>query len=210
LYVCVPEPSAICVRLPTLSGRPEQERPECALYVDEVQSYLTLPSPLADMLAEARGYHLSLCLAHQHLGQLPREMREALAANARTKLYFQLSLQDAHALARELEPELTAHDLANLPRHTAARRLRTRRAGAGGVARADRGRARARRGTARPPRTLEGTRVSAPPITAPPWAPTWAPPWAPVRTGAPMRPASAHEQPPRGRGPARDKPGESQ
>jgi hypothetical protein len=105
------------------AGRPESERPECALYVDEVQSYLTLPSPLADMLAEARGYHLSLCLAHQHLGQLPREMREALAANARTKLYFQLSLQDAHALARELEPELSAHDLANLPRHTAATRL---------------------------------------------------------------------------------------
>src|SRR5205809_4026329 len=72
---------------------------------------------------EKSGYHRSLCLAHQHLGQLPREMREALAANARTKLYFQLSLQDAHALARELEPELTAHDLANLPRHTAAARL---------------------------------------------------------------------------------------
>src|SRR5919204_4934606 len=105
------------------AGRAEDERPECALYVDEVQSYFTLPSPLADMLAEARGYHLSLCLAHQHLGQLPREMREALAANARTKLYFQLSLQDAQALARELEPELTAHDLANLPRHTAAARL---------------------------------------------------------------------------------------
>ncbi len=105
------------------AARPESERPDCALYVDEVQSYLTLPSPLADMLAEARGYRLSLCLAHQHLGQLPREMREALAANARTKLYFQLSPQDAHALARELEPELSAHDLANLPRHTAAVRL---------------------------------------------------------------------------------------
>jgi hypothetical protein len=74
-------------------------------------------------LAEARGYRLALCLAYQHLGQLLREMREALAANARTKLYFQLSLQDAQALARELEPELSAHDLANLPRHTAAARL---------------------------------------------------------------------------------------
>jgi len=103
--------------------RAEHERSECALYVDEVQSYLTLPSPLADMLAEARGYRLSLCLAHQHLGQLPREMREAIAANARSKIYFQLSTQDAQALARELEPELGAHDLANLPRHTAAVRL---------------------------------------------------------------------------------------
>lgn len=105
------------------AARPEQARPECALYIDEVQSYLTLPSPLADMLAEARGYRLSLCLAHQHLGQLPREMREAIAANARTKLYFQLSLPDATALGRELEPELSAHDLANLPRHSAACRL---------------------------------------------------------------------------------------
>jgi hypothetical protein len=103
--------------------RAEHERSECALYIDEVQSYLTLPSPLADMLAEARGYRLSLCLAHQHLGQLPREMREAIAANARSKIYFQLSTQDAQTLGRELEPELGAHDLANLPRHAAAVRL---------------------------------------------------------------------------------------
>ena len=56
-----------------------------------MHNYLNLPTPLEDMLAEARGYRLSLCLAHQHLGKLPREMREAIAANARTKLYFQLS-----------------------------------------------------------------------------------------------------------------------
>ena len=86
-----------------------------------MQSYLTLPTPLGDMLAEARGYRLSLCLAHQHLGQLPREMREALAANARTKLYFQLSPHDAHALGRELEPELG--DDSPICRATAAVRL---------------------------------------------------------------------------------------
>jgi hypothetical protein len=91
--------------------------------VDEVHNYLNLPTPLEEMLAEARGYRLSLCLAHQHLGQLPKEMREAIAANARTKLYFQLSTQDAQALGREVEPELAAHDLAHLPRFTAAVRL---------------------------------------------------------------------------------------
>jgi hypothetical protein len=105
------------------ANRPKHDRPDCALYVDEVHTYLTLPTPLADMLAEARGYHLSICLAHQHLGQLPKEMREAIAANTRSKLYFQLSTPDANALGRELEPELAAHDLANLPRHTAAARL---------------------------------------------------------------------------------------
>ena len=105
------------------AGRPEAGRPDCALYVDEVHNYLSLPTPIGDMLAEARGYRLSLCLAHQHLAQLPREMRDAIAANARSKLYFQLSVPDAHALGRELEPELSEHDLANLPRHSAAARI---------------------------------------------------------------------------------------
>jgi hypothetical protein len=105
------------------AGQPEQTRADAALYVDEVHNYLNLPTPLEEMLAEARGYRLSLCLAHQHLGQLPKEMRDALAANARTKLYFQLSQQDAQTLGREVEPELTAHDLAHLPRYTAAVRL---------------------------------------------------------------------------------------
>lgn len=105
------------------AAQPEQQRADAALYVDEVHNYLNLPTPLEEMLAEARGYRLSLCLAHQHLGQLPKEMREALAANARTKLYFQLSQQDAQSLGKEVEPELAAHDLAHLPRYTAAVRL---------------------------------------------------------------------------------------
>src|SRR6266536_2582470 len=105
------------------AGRAEAERPDCSLYVDEVHNYLNLPTPLDEMLAEARGYRLSLCLAHQHVAQLPREMREAIAANARSKLYFQLSPQDAATLAREVEPEFAAHDLANLPRHSASARL---------------------------------------------------------------------------------------
>src|SRR5713101_598714 len=105
------------------AARPEHARADCALYVDEVHNYLSLPTPLAEMLAEARGYRLSLCLAHQHLGQLPKEMREAIAANARTKIFFQLSPHDAQALGKEVAPELHAHDLAHLPAHTAAVRL---------------------------------------------------------------------------------------
>lgn len=62
-------------------------------------------------------------MAHQHLGQLTREMREGIAANARTKVYFQVSRDDAATLGREVRPELAAHDLAHLPVHTAAVRL---------------------------------------------------------------------------------------
>ncbi|MHB1539393.1 MAG: hypothetical protein ACYCUM_14430 [Solirubrobacteraceae bacterium] len=64
-----------------------------------------------------------MVLAHQHLAQLPRELRETVAANARTKVYFQLSRSDARALERETRPEIAAHDLAHLPRYTAAVRL---------------------------------------------------------------------------------------
>jgi hypothetical protein len=101
---------------------PEQRR-DASCYVDEVHNYLNLPTPFEDVLAEARSYRLSLCLAHQHLAQLPRDLREAIGANARTKVYFQLSRDDASALEREVRPELSAHDLAHLPVFTAAARL---------------------------------------------------------------------------------------
>jgi Type IV secretion-system coupling protein DNA-binding domain/TraM recognition site of TraD and TraG len=102
--------------------KPEQRR-DCCLYIDEVQNYLNLPTPIPDVLAEARGYRLSLCMAHQHLGQLTPELREGISANARTKIYFQLSRDDAHQLEPDVYPELTDYDLANLPLYTAAVRV---------------------------------------------------------------------------------------
>ena len=75
------------------------------------------------MLAEARGYRLSMVLAHQHLGQLPRELREAVSANARTKVWFSMSPEDAHALSRHVAPEVSEHDLSHLGAYTAAARL---------------------------------------------------------------------------------------
>ncbi|MHB8456844.1 MAG: TraM recognition domain-containing protein, partial [Acidimicrobiales bacterium] len=92
-------------------------------YIDEAQNFLTLPRSYEEMLAEARGYGLSLVLAHQHLAQLPRELREALSANARNKVMFNCSPEDAHVLARHFEPELGAHDLSHLGAYQAACRL---------------------------------------------------------------------------------------
>lgn len=106
------------------AGRPPEARRDCALYVDEVHNYMTLPTPIDDMLAEARKYRLSLCLAHQHLGQLRRDLRDALT-NARTKVYFQLSPDDAAALRHEVQPELDAYDLEHLAAHHAATRVCT-------------------------------------------------------------------------------------
>jgi hypothetical protein len=103
--------------------RGQDARVDAALYVDECQNFLTLPRSFEEMLAEARGYRLSLVLAHQHLGQLPRDLKEAVAANARTKVYFSLSPDDARVLAKHTAPDLSEYDLSHLPAYTAAVRL---------------------------------------------------------------------------------------
>ena len=96
---------------------------DCAIYVDECQNFLTLPHGLDDMLAEARSYRAGLVLAHQNLSQLPAELRESLAANARNKIVFTVSPNDARQLERHMNPQLGAHDLANLGAYQAAARL---------------------------------------------------------------------------------------
>jgi hypothetical protein len=98
-------------------------RRDAALYLDEAQNFLTLPGSIGDMLAEARGYRLSIVAAHQHLGQLPRELRDALSANARNKVFFNCSPEDARVLERHVAPEISEHDLSHLGAHQAAVRL---------------------------------------------------------------------------------------
>jgi hypothetical protein len=98
-------------------------RQPASLYVDECQNFLTLPYRFEELLPEARGYRLALHLAHQHLGQLPRELHDALSANARTKVYFTCSPEDARTLERHVHPHLGAYDLAHLGAYQAAVRL---------------------------------------------------------------------------------------
>jgi hypothetical protein len=105
------------------AGIPESARRDASVFVDEAHNVLNLAGSVGDMLAEARGYHLSLTLAHQNLTQLPRETQLALSANARNKIYFSCSPEDAHQLARHTLPELDEHDLSHLDAYTAAARL---------------------------------------------------------------------------------------
>lgn len=102
------------------SRMPEAKRADVALYVDEMHNYMSLPRSFEDVLAEARAYGLCLVLAHQHLGQLTREMRDALGANARTKITFACSPDDGAALAKFFDPLLGARDLSRLPGFVAA------------------------------------------------------------------------------------------
>ncbi|MEV7523727.1 DUF87 domain-containing protein [Streptomyces sp. NPDC091371] len=105
--------------------QPEHQRIDATLSIDEAHNFLTLPYPLEDMLAEARGYRLSMLLAHQHLAQLPRDLREGISANARNKIFFNASPEDSSALERHTLPTLGAHDLAHLGPYQAAAHLLT-------------------------------------------------------------------------------------
>ena len=91
--------------------------------IDECHNFLNLPYGIADILAEARGLRLSLTLAHQNLAQLPRDLREGIATNARNKIFFTVGPDDARDLARHTLPQLGEHDLAHLDAFHAAARL---------------------------------------------------------------------------------------
>jgi hypothetical protein len=102
---------------------PIEARRDCSVFLDECQNFLTLASSLDTMLAEARKYRLSMVLAHQDLAQFPRELLAAVSANARNKVYFTCSPEDARVLGRHTLPELDEHDLSHLDAYTAATRL---------------------------------------------------------------------------------------
>lgn len=87
------------------------DRRDATIVVDECHNFLHLPIGVDDTLAEARGYRISLVLAHQHLTQLPVEVRDAVNANARNKILFTVSPDDASKLVRHVAPYFTDTDL---------------------------------------------------------------------------------------------------
>lgn len=100
----------------------EDERQHFFLFLDEFQHFQAVDGPFADALAEARSLRLSLTIANQHLGQLPRELREAIGSNARSRAVFQCGQDDASYLAREFAP-LDAGALMSLRKFEMAARL---------------------------------------------------------------------------------------
>ena len=95
---------------------PPEKRHLVSVYIDELQDYLSLPTDLADALAQARGLGVGMTLAHQYRGQLPPEIRAGVDANARNKIIFGLNGTDAKEIAH-FAPELTPDDFMMLPRY---------------------------------------------------------------------------------------------
>jgi hypothetical protein len=90
---------------------PPDKRHSFGLYVDEVQDFASAPVPWDELFAQGRKYGLSLTVAHQNLEQLPRELREVVLANARSKAVFSLSASDARVMEHLFAPALSAADL---------------------------------------------------------------------------------------------------
>ena len=101
----------------------EGARIDASLILDEAHNFLGMPIPMEDMLAEARAYRLGLVIAHQNLAQMPSDLREGISANARNKVFFTCSPEDARALDTHVTPQLTEYDLAHLGGFQAAVRL---------------------------------------------------------------------------------------
>lgn len=97
------------------ASRPERERSDFYLYLDEFQTFATLT--LATMLSELRKYRVNLVLAKQYLAQLEPPIRDAVLGNAGTVVSFRLGARDAALLAREFVPVLREEDLVNLPNY---------------------------------------------------------------------------------------------
>ena len=64
------------------SNRPEDERRDFYLFIDEFQNFST--DAFASILAEARKYRSCLILSHQYIDQLPLPIRQAVFGNAGT------------------------------------------------------------------------------------------------------------------------------
>jgi type IV secretory pathway TraG/TraD family ATPase VirD4 len=94
----------------------ERQREPFYLYVDEMQSFISLS--FADILAEARKYKLSLFLTHQYLEQIHEKIRFAILGNVGTIILFRIGAEDAKILKQEVHPPFTEEDLINLPKYS--------------------------------------------------------------------------------------------
>jgi hypothetical protein len=105
-------------------GAADPSRPT-HLFLDEFQDFLNLPLDPESLLVQARSFGLAMVLAHQHLDQLPGSIRSAVLANARSKVVFQTTADDARVFAREFGGSLSEDDFMDLAQYEVLCRLVT-------------------------------------------------------------------------------------
>lgn len=86
--------------------------PNFYFYVDEFQSFAN--ATFANILSEARKYHLNLIIAHQYIEQMEEDVRNAVFGNVGTTIAFRVGPFDAETLETVFSPRFLAADLVNL------------------------------------------------------------------------------------------------
>ncbi len=89
-----------------------KQMPNFYFYVDEFQSFAN--STFANILSEARKYHLNLIIAHQYIEQMEEDVRNAVFGNVGTTIAFRVGPFDAEVLETIFTPRFLAADLVNL------------------------------------------------------------------------------------------------
>ncbi len=82
------------------------------LYIDEFQN-ITTPS-ISTILSEARKYKLSLFIAHQFIGQLSDDIKNAVFGNVGNMVVYRVGADDAEYLVKQFEPVFTASQIMNI------------------------------------------------------------------------------------------------
>ena len=99
---------------------PEDQRRDFFLYVDEFQNFVTWT--FADILSEARKYHLALIMAHQYVKQLESgkqewwksDVKAAVFWNVGTMQSFKVWAEDAEILEKSYRNILPAEDIVGI------------------------------------------------------------------------------------------------
>ncbi len=90
---------------------PEKDRKDFFFYADEFQNFAT--EEFSSILSEARKYRLNLTIAHQYIGQLPEDIKNAVFGNVGSLFITRCSAEDAKFLETQFEPYIKASDIVN-------------------------------------------------------------------------------------------------
>src|ERR1700722_18223224 len=103
------------------ANRPEAERRDFHLIIDEFQNFST--DAFASILSEARKYRLCLVLSHQYIDQLSLPVRQAVFGNVGTLIVFRIGYADAEIMEKEFGKTFPASAFTDLDRFEAVVKL---------------------------------------------------------------------------------------
>ncbi|MFW6122074.1 MAG: type IV secretion system DNA-binding domain-containing protein [Petrotogales bacterium] len=104
----------------------KDERNPVFLAIDEFQNFARM-NTLGTMITEGRKYRIGMLLAHQHTGQIPKEILGDVLGNTATQIFFRVSKKDAKLVANYIgfDRNRVVKALTSLPDGKAVVKLRS-------------------------------------------------------------------------------------